>query len=356
MKKRIITMLLAVLALASSGVVKMQSATAAEPVTVYVNDRKITFPDAPAYIDDNNRTQIPMRFISEALGAKVDWDGPGQRATFKLDVDGGVARADFYIGDSVYYVIQPPGFKQERLMMDTVAVAENGRTYVPVRYVAEALGATVEWNSETKTVYITSVSPQKEQESEPGGEPKYDNQGMMLAKYANECYQKWLDTLRITYKGEKVYLSYTIPDNLPEGTELRVWLSCDVDHRKRDDHPFGWWYQTHEMRAGDREAGKDYLLPIPESGDVIKEMSYLPIEDIWYLSMGCDLGNTPGGIPMSSKVSHRYAQSSLMVVINTLNLKESKLCFSAFDKQGAYLPKELWVETAFDGTSIVKYE
>jgi hypothetical protein len=38
--------------------------------------------------------------------------------------------------------------------MDTVALLQEGRTYVPARYVAEAFGATVRWDSVIKTVYI----------------------------------------------------------------------------------------------------------------------------------------------------------------------------------------------------------
>jgi len=38
-----------------------------------VNGTKINFPDAEPFIDENSRTQVPIRFVGEALGADVSW-------------------------------------------------------------------------------------------------------------------------------------------------------------------------------------------------------------------------------------------------------------------------------------------
>ena len=38
--------------------------------------------------------------------------------------------------------------------MDTVALLTESRTFVPIRFVSEALGANVSWNQNSKTVYI----------------------------------------------------------------------------------------------------------------------------------------------------------------------------------------------------------
>ena len=48
------------------------------PLRVVVNGKKLIFPDAQPFIDENGRTQTPARFI-EALGAKVEWDGKEKR-------------------------------------------------------------------------------------------------------------------------------------------------------------------------------------------------------------------------------------------------------------------------------------
>jgi hypothetical protein len=83
------------------------------------------------------RTMIPLRIIAEALGAKVDWNNAtrtviitGREETINLTVD-----------------VPLPGD------MGT-PVFVNGFTFVPVRYVSETLGATVRWDGENNAVYI----------------------------------------------------------------------------------------------------------------------------------------------------------------------------------------------------------
>jgi len=53
--------------------------------------------------------------------------------------------------------------------MDTVALLKESRTFVPVRFVSEALGATVKWNANIRTVYIDmngEVTPSPERQEE----------------------------------------------------------------------------------------------------------------------------------------------------------------------------------------------
>jgi hypothetical protein len=44
-------------------------------VSVYVDNVKVSFPDQKPYIDKNSRTLVPIRFIAEEMGAEVGWDG-----------------------------------------------------------------------------------------------------------------------------------------------------------------------------------------------------------------------------------------------------------------------------------------
>ncbi len=55
------------------------------PLRVIVNGKRVNFPDAQPFIDSNKRTQTPARFIGEALGATVSWDEKAQKATFVLE-------------------------------------------------------------------------------------------------------------------------------------------------------------------------------------------------------------------------------------------------------------------------------
>jgi len=57
-------------------------------IRVVVNGTKINFPDAEPFIDENSRTQVPIRFVGEALGADVSWDGNTKKVTITLKANG----------------------------------------------------------------------------------------------------------------------------------------------------------------------------------------------------------------------------------------------------------------------------
>ncbi len=117
-----------------------------QPISVIVNDMKIKFPDAQPFVDSNNRTQTPAKFIAEELGATVDWNGQEQKATFKS----GSNTLVLFIDDANYTL------NGKIKQMDTTALLKDGRTYVPAKYVAEAFGADVNWNSAKRTIYVST--------------------------------------------------------------------------------------------------------------------------------------------------------------------------------------------------------
>lgn len=106
--------------------------------------------EAPPYIE-NGRTMVPMRFISEALGASVGWEGSTGLVTVKV-TDGSVFRLN--IGKNGMAIVSAAG-DTTTVTMDTPPVIKDGRTFVPVKYVAEALGLVVDWNGATQTVLLT---------------------------------------------------------------------------------------------------------------------------------------------------------------------------------------------------------
>ncbi|HYF92985.1 MAG TPA: stalk domain-containing protein [Symbiobacteriaceae bacterium] len=48
--------------------------------TAQVNGQEVTLDVAP-FVDENSRTLVPVRFVSEQMGAAVGWDGPTQTVT-----------------------------------------------------------------------------------------------------------------------------------------------------------------------------------------------------------------------------------------------------------------------------------
>ena len=86
---------------------------------------------------DGDRTMVPIRFIAEAMGADIDWIGETQTIT----IDKGDIHLQLRIG-----IPLPDG-------MGTPVIVGD-RTFVPVRYVSEMLGADVRWDGAARAVYV----------------------------------------------------------------------------------------------------------------------------------------------------------------------------------------------------------
>lgn len=104
---------------------------------------------APKIHDD--RTMLPARFVAENLGAEVSWDGEKQLVTVKgrnLKTGEDITIL-ICIGSDTAYV------NGKEVKLDSAAFIENDRTYTPVRFVSEELGADVEWIEAEQKVVIT---------------------------------------------------------------------------------------------------------------------------------------------------------------------------------------------------------
>ena len=94
-----------------------------------VNNDVVSVEDAAPYVA-NDRTYVPFRALGEALGAEVVWDNDARTVTYTL----GKTEVVMTIGETTYTV------NGEEKTMDVAPEITNDRTYVPVRFVGEALG------------------------------------------------------------------------------------------------------------------------------------------------------------------------------------------------------------------------
>lgn len=175
-------------------------------VTVNGVEYKPTNGEPSPYINDDKRTMVPVRFVSSQLGISddnVSWDSSTQTAT----IIQGNTNIAITVGQSIIKVTED-GVTQ-RIIMDTQAEVTNGRTFIPARYIAEALGARIEWNSSTQTVLILTddkvadgpdqpnIPDQEEYEKDPYGRiirttnlPKnHKDYPYILASIPNEMYE-----------------------------------------------------------------------------------------------------------------------------------------------------------------------
>ena len=92
----------------------------------------------------NGRTLIPIRAVLEAMGGTVDYDAEDQKITLKKGND----TLQMWIGKTNMKL------NSSSKTMDSAPVILNGRTMVPVRFVAENFGYSAAWKSAEKTVVI----------------------------------------------------------------------------------------------------------------------------------------------------------------------------------------------------------
>lgn len=117
--------------------------------SVYVVDGIVKIMDAVPFLRDN-RTFVPVRYLAMALGipeSGITWDEETRTVTLAT----GRVTLKMVIGEKVMFVDGKP------LVMDVAPLIQDGRTYLPARYVAEALGYEVGWNAATQTVVVSAA-------------------------------------------------------------------------------------------------------------------------------------------------------------------------------------------------------
>ena len=133
-----------------SGAEETPAAAAETKVTLTLGSRAATRNDTAVTLDAaplsrGGRMMLPIRFVAEAFGAAVGWDGDTATAT----VAAGDTVITVRIGEKQIFV------NGNAVPLDTAAFIEGGRTYLPVRAVADALGAAVGWDGDTATATLT---------------------------------------------------------------------------------------------------------------------------------------------------------------------------------------------------------
>ncbi len=127
-------------------------------VKVVLNGEQLSFEQNPVILNDG--VLVPMRTIFESMGAEVDWYTPkkgnsNRSATATLN-----SKSIVFEVDSSYMSITALKNGQatdtKKITLNPPTVLYNGYTMVPVRAVSEAFGASVNWDGDSRTVYINN--------------------------------------------------------------------------------------------------------------------------------------------------------------------------------------------------------
>ncbi|QIB27932.1 copper amine oxidase N-terminal domain-containing protein [Caloranaerobacter azorensis] len=129
------------------GIFQLQAFAEEEPIKVKVNGKEIEFEQPP--VIKNGRTLVPLRKIFEALGISVEWDSE-TRTVFAFK---GSIVISIEIGSKTAMIQDEEDIETE-VELDVPAQIIESRTFVPVRFIAESIGAEVKWDGDIRTVII----------------------------------------------------------------------------------------------------------------------------------------------------------------------------------------------------------
>lgn len=136
------------------------SAAAATDIRIILDGEELST-DASPYIKPGvNVTMVPLRVISENLGAQVSWSQADQTATIQKDGNTLVLK----LGSSAVQV------NGSVVNLEASVEISSGRTMVPLRFVSEQLGIDVNWNQQTRTITLSSGAGVTLPEPGAGGE------------------------------------------------------------------------------------------------------------------------------------------------------------------------------------------
>lgn len=121
--------------------------SAAPPVQVIVDGQPLSLSPAPVIVND--RTLVPVRGIFESMGAVLNWDGTARTVEVsrgsryvKLQIDSRLACLNTSCTDGA--------------VLDVPATIIEDRTYIPIRFISQALGVRVAWDDSRRAVLIAS--------------------------------------------------------------------------------------------------------------------------------------------------------------------------------------------------------
>lgn len=114
-----------------------------DPISLYVN-KKLVETKVMEPVQINNRVLVPTREVFEAMGATVQWDNTLKQVTVQ------------YESKKIVLVVNKTTatINGTSVTMDVPGKIINDKVMIPVRFVSEGIGMSVQWDSGNKAVWI----------------------------------------------------------------------------------------------------------------------------------------------------------------------------------------------------------
>lgn len=116
-----------------------------DEIRIFVDFNPVRSIDPPYIVD--SRIMVPLRVIAENLGTRVEWDSSEQR----IDIVRNLEKIQLWVGKT-----EAVNLQGQTIKLDVAPEINNNRTFVPLRFIAEAFGAKVDWVALTRSALIFS--------------------------------------------------------------------------------------------------------------------------------------------------------------------------------------------------------
>lgn len=178
-------------------------AYAESPIKLLI-DGKVIKAEPEAFIK-NDRTLVPIRVVAENLGAEVSWDNDNRTVH--------ISKEDMHVALPIDSHLIQYTLDNETMynLSDVAPIIKDGRTFVPIRVVSNALGVGIDWDNDKRLVIIDSS---EKSDIEPFFDVKISSvkSGQVI--------------------GGKTFLSTDFKNNLPKGAEEIKYMLIDSDSNK----------------------------------------------------------------------------------------------------------------------------
>lgn len=124
------------------------NACADSSIKLFIDNKEID--SSTEIFIDKGRTMVPVRLISEKLGADVTWDNDQRMVIIKKE------NKTIYLRIDSYLVAYEENGKRTYELIDVSPKIVNKTTFVPFRVISNALGVNIDWNNNEKTIKVDS--------------------------------------------------------------------------------------------------------------------------------------------------------------------------------------------------------
>jgi hypothetical protein len=247
MRKRILSLVLA-MTLAAGFSTAVSANTPDLSFQINENDFVSPAGEQNPYVNADGRTMVPIRFVGNALGVdddKITWDADSQTA--KVQKDGLVI--EITVGKR--YITQ----NGMQIQMDTAAEMTEGRLFIPVRYISEALGAKVEWDAAQNRIFIMSDSS--------NNLVRYASKKVDLpVKFEGEDYMYTLNQLFIIQAGTDEFNNYVKNASFSVESDTTFLIKTNFTLKNKGSEPISWSKDGSKARWFISETHGNILDPI----------------------------------------------------------------------------------------------